>query len=334
MSKTKTILAVGGAVSAILVIVAGVFAFRAFDEAASTKSSVDTNLNRLKSLYRKAPFPESGNITVEKKNADEIARRFGILTNIVMRGAVEYTENMSGGAFVTANEAAIRALRDAAPKDADGKSAVPDNFYFGFERYDSARGQSPDRKDVPRLMRQLTLVDALTRELYKAGIVGIRKISRDEFEGSESGSGGTATGGGGRGRPSSGGGVGAVNLGDVVSERITDAPVPVSRERFGFLFTTREAGLVNILNRLNAFEPFVMVNKVEFQKEVMLGDVVWPPPPAPVLARNEETPGPPPVLYRPADISGPLREGSVVVSLIVDVYDFADRPAATAGPQK
>jgi len=330
MNKTKTILAAGGAVSAILVVVAGVFVYNAFDEAESTNKSVRDNIDKLKRLYSKKLFPEPKNIEIEKANAEEYNRRFAELTNIVTRGAIP-AESFSGGTFSTMLGDRLKVLRGKAPRDADGNTVVGDTFNFGFD--ERMKGVHPHERQVPRLMKQLKLVEKLTDELYKAGVVSIEKINREEFEIADSSESQSSGGGGGvrvrGGRTGSGSGSGGnFTLGSVVSEKVEGVPagVSVSRERFGFQFTTYESGLVDILNRLNKFEPFVMVNDIGFIKKTPLGDVVFPviPAAAAKAPADPAVPVPPVIAVRFPDISGPVREVPVSVTLVVDVYDFAD----------
>ncbi|MCL1910264.1 MAG: Amuc_1100 family pilus-like protein, partial [Kiritimatiellaeota bacterium] len=144
MSKTKTVLAAGGAISAILVIIAGVFAYMAFGEASDTNKKVAADLGKLKNLYAKPLFPNGENIKTEKENGDEYALRLEVLSGIVARGAIPLDASHSSGGFVNElNDKIVPALVAAAPKNSNSQSIIPANFYFGFERYDRLRGDQP-----------------------------------------------------------------------------------------------------------------------------------------------------------------------------------------------
>ena len=338
MSKTKTILIAGGAVSAILIVAAAVVAALDISKASKLKSECDSDFNNLKSYYSEPVFPSKANIETEKENGAELLRRIDTLTNILSRGAVTVTNYHSRGSFNRIAEASVSALRAEAPKDEAGASIIPANFYFGFEHYDAKEGRSPVSDEVvPRLIKQLRLTELLVRELYAAGVAKIEKVSRIVFE--EGGDAGTSSGsqsrpsGGRRGsRASSSSSTSGGALGALTVEAIESAPVPVSRERFGFQFTTREAGLESILNRLNALEPFAIVNKVDFMKTE--DDVKFPAPPSAASAASAQ-PAAKPGIAKPPEgkssrvISGALREAPIRVALIVDVYTFGDEPEVT-----
>ena len=336
MNKTKTILIAGGAVSAVLVIAAGVFAYLAFDKASVLSKAVDSDKSKLKAINNKRPFPDGDNIAIEKENGAEYERRFGLITNILTRGAIEIPQDVTSGGFPKIAAETVKELYAAAPRDGGGNAIVNNTFYFGFGEYDEGKGVSPNRNEVPRLLKQLKLIELLTREIYGAGVLSLEEISRGKFDKA----GINASGGGGSIRSSFRGGgktssaSGSVSIPTIPPENsVENAPVPMTRERFGFKFKTRESGLVNLLNRLNSFEPFLIVNHIEFTKDN--SDVVFPAPKDPTADIGKTittvdgatiTINRPPEAGKP--ISGPSLESPITVVLVVDVYDFNDTPAA------
>lgn len=94
----------------------------------------------------------------------------------------------------------------------------------------------------------------------------------------------------------------------------------MSCERLGFVFLTRQDGLIAALNAIDEMRPFAMVSGLSFSKTG--DDVVKPAEPDPKQAAAAEATG---ILEKPAPrtarlVSGPLFETPVRVTLFVDVF--------------
>lgn len=351
MKSIKIILGVVGGVTAVAVIVIGVFAFLSSQDATEKRGTMQQQANQLRKLYEKDVFPSKENIETAQKNRDETRKFVQALRNEMKRGMIPVDRKKTPGDFSNIRMATISSLLEDAPvgtgdaKVVDNSQATP--FQFGFDRY--KEGIPAEKRDVPRLLTQLRMMDKLVRVLYDSGIVSLEAVAREQFEGDSPASADAASdsprvrGRGGRGR-----GARAAATALVVTKPVlpADAPEDLACERFMFRFQTRESGLIAALNKLNEMRPFAVVSDLAFEK---LGeDVVFPDeqkedaasaspkgvasPRTPRTQRGAAAPAAevaaaPSIRERPAPrtarlVSGPLRERPVRVTLTVDVYSI------------
>ncbi|MGN0845159.1 MAG: hypothetical protein ACI4QT_08070 [Kiritimatiellia bacterium] len=350
MKSIKIILGAVGGVTAVAVIGIGVFAFLRSQAATEARGTMQQQANQLRKLYEKDVFPSQENIETAQKNRDETYRFVRALRDEMKRGMIPVDRKKTPGDFSNIRMATISSLLEDAPigtgdaKVVDNSQATP--FQFGFDRYKD--GIPAEKRDVPRLLTQLRMMDKLVRVLYDSGIVSLEAVAREEFEGGSPASVDAASeaprvrGRGGRAR----GARAAAALAVTKPVLPAGAPEDLTCERFMFRFQTRESGLIAALNKLNEMRPFAVVSDLAFEK---LGeDVVFPdeqketaasesakgaassrparsPRGAAVPAAAEATA--PAIRERPAPrtarlVSGPLRERPVRVTLTVDIYSI------------
>ena len=196
---------------------------------------------------------------------------------------------------------------------------------------------------MPRLLRQVRLVDLLVRQLYDSGILHLDAVSRDVFE---RGSGGaSATSSSSSGSSSSSRGRRRPGAGRALSVPLVVTPPPpppgavtYDVERFGFRFSAKEHALLAFLDRVDALSPYAAVSGLTIEK---LGpDAVFPDERAEAAkegsrpsrsSSSEEEPAPG-ILTRPPPrssrmVSGPLREAPVMATVFVDVYFVGAAPS-------
>lgn len=339
MKKPQLILVGGGAVSVALVVLAAVFTVTSLNKANTDKKKVNREFSSLENLYRTAdPFPTRENIEIARKNQEETLARVESLQGLLSQGVSEENEKLTPGQFSQLREETIRALVADAPAGEGGLPVVDPENVFGFDRYNEGRPAS--KAQVPRLVRQLRLTDMLVRKFYAAGILHLDAVGREVFEEAEGESAASteASGSGfrpGR-RPRTKGAAAGANK-KVTSIKVPLAPfesahgMSIDRQRFGFVFSTRESGLRNILDALDGMWPYVMVSGFSFQKT--LTDVVFPDDEAQASAKAKtsepkaQTSATPGVKEKPAPrtarlVSGAQFEAPVIVTMFVDVYRF------------
>jgi len=334
MSKHRIILIAGGVVSLLLVIITAVITASSVGVASRYRQEMVGSSNKLSGFYKKNPFPSPENIERVKESLATLGERNKILFEALSRNAVSLEGEHTPGSFRITCEETINNLRRAAPKGEGGVSVVTPDFYFGFDRYDPSKNGVPaDKDDVPRLLRQLKMTDALVRIFYDSGIVKFESVSREEFDGGAevSGVGGSSpkrqkSARRGGTAKSSGGGMSL----QMEPPSLADAPIGLDRQRFGFVFFAREEALFVLMNKINAMWPFAQISGFEFQKSG--ADVVFPPKAEPGA---EKAPAAPDALKeRPLGrtariVSGKLREAPVKVFMTVDIYTFG-----TEAPQE
>ena len=324
MSKLKIALIAGGVVSLLLVIATGVMTVSGMRKASETRGQMRSNENALAAYFKKNPFPSEGNIEIERKNLEVIRERHDKLLAAMTKGAVGIDKGFTPGAFSTKCNETVNRLRRGAPRG-DGTTPVVDpGFFFGFERYDQSSGSGvpAEQQHVDRLMRQLTMMEMLVKELYASDVLRLESALREEFDVE----GGAADGGrSSRRRGARIGGYSQEGFSFALeSDPHEQGAVELGRERFGFIFQAREASLIDFLNRINAMWPYAQVSALRFVKNGE--DVVFPSSAGAQTKPAAQADGikEPPKPRTSRIISGALREVPIKVGVQIDVYSFAE----------
>ncbi len=344
MDKNKLILFVGGGIAAVLAVAMAVLLCIKISSASDAASKEKNAMSKLRSKYQNSdPFPTVENVGKIEAKVKDAGDRTWTLREALDAGAVD-GEDMSPQMFGREREAVIKALLKDSPVADDGEVMAPPECAFGFSRYDS--GEQADRKNVPRLIRQLKLMDSLVRMFYASGVLHIEAVGRQEFEkGVSKNSDSEADSGSHRSRHRGGSSRGVASRGSSeisvpVDKYTGEHGVPVVRERFAFVFTTRQKGLVAVLNALASSSPYTTISSLSIEKtgeDVVFPDEVEKEEKSTSSKRKPDAPAEPAAATslreKPAPrtarlISGPLRETPVRVSMTVDVYAFPKEAAA------
>ena len=348
MNKKQTILAAAGGVSALLVVGAGALTFTSWQAAGDAEKKMQSSKSSLARYYKEAVFPSQANVDVYRTNLLLAQAWVGDLSRGVFRDGVAVDDSVTRGDFGRVCRETVEALIAEAPQNAAEEPVVDADASFGFDHY--LQNNLPERDEyVPRLLRQLRLVDRIVRILYDAEIHHLDAVGRELFDLGRSGASSSSSSApafrhGKKGKKgaaaSSASSSSAVKTIAVPSSPfVPDESVPMSRERFGFLFTSRQEGLIAAVNAIDAMRPFAMVSGLEFAKTGE--DVLVPaePDPAAEAAAPKDANG---ILEKPAPrtarlVSGPRFETPVQVTLYVDVYapaTAADVAAAGEGDEE
>lgn len=325
MSKLKIALIVGGVVSLLLVLATGVMTISGMRKAAESRGQMQSNESALAAYFKKNPFPSEGNIEIEGNNLEVVRTRYTELLAAMSSNTIKIAEGYTPGAFSTTCNDTVIKLRRRAPRGDGTTPVVAPGFFFGFERYDQSSGSGvpAEQDDVGRLLRQLTMMSLLVEELYAADIVRLDSAMREEFDVAGGGVEVAQT----SRRGSRGGGAASP---DGFAFALDPTPheqgaMELGRERFGFVFLSKEASLIDFLNRMDAMWPYAQVSALKFVKSGE--DVVFPSATDQQSAAASTAPAgikEPPKPRTSRIISGALREVPIKVGVQIDVYSFAD----------
>ena len=336
MKKNQLILAVGGGVSAVLVLGSAALAFTGLSGAETARKNREKALSELSRLYQSDPFPSEENVEVARKNLEAAQDWIEILDESLTVGTNDWARGInlrraSPGEFSSLREETIQSLYDAAPVGEDGTKIVPDSFAFGFDRY--ATGSPAQTPHVVRLLRQLRLTDKLVRLLYAAGPQRIETVGRIVFE-----TGSASSEDSGSVRPKKRQRESARDSAlVVVPPPAAEGPVPSDVERFGFRFVAREKALIDFVDAIDAMHPLACVSGLSMAK--VADDAVFADEAPEKKERvrgeggrrggrgEEEEAAPAPARGGPPKpaprasrmVSGPLREAPVLATVFVDV---------------
>lgn len=276
LKQANLVLGVSMAIVGLIVIVSGVMVFMSFQDAATTRDDRDSKFSSFRKICLQDPFPNQENIDRMADNVGVVSNWYETLLGTLGAG-LSFPAAENASIFGSRREQVITGLRDAAPVGLKGEKVVPADFMFGFEAY--REGKTAKLDEVPRLLYQLDLVDAIVREMYAAKVLSISVVQREVFEASageavaaeeeETSSRRSRKRGKGRRSSSDEDGSGTSASADASADSngdLIDFPLPVNRQKFTFEFLAKEESLVDLLNRLASMPRYVAVTGLEFSK--------------------------------------------------------------------
>lgn len=326
MSKHRNYLVAGSVISGILVLLTGVVTVSSIRRANVRRDEMRRTFDSLQSYFRRNPFPNEQNLKAEQANLETLRGWNRALVDALASHAIVIEGEHTPGSFTKTCEDTVNALRRRAPKGEGDQSVIVPNFNFGFDRYDITQNGLPAaHRDVPRLLRQLQMVDRLVQVLYNSDLIRLEQVFREEFDLEAAATAArTVRGRAGRtGTAAAGGSV--ITMSRVEAEPLVDKPFEIDRQRFGFVFVIREEGLFKLIEQIHSMWPFAMIASLDFEKTA--GDVVFVQPQrtdAPAAAGGLSS-GivPPPPGQTSRIVSGALREAPIRVALTIDVYTLS-----------
>lgn len=290
MTKHRNYLIGGAVISSILVLGTALMTVSHIGKAKKLREHMQRSFTTLQSYFQRDPFPNAANVEAEKTKLEIQQAWHETLREALGRKAIVVEGTHTPGSFSKTCEDTINLLRRLAPKGESGVSVVDPNFNFGFDRYDLSQSGAPaEQKDVPRLLRQLHMVDRLVRVMYEVELIKLEQVLREEFDLTTDGREGRGV----RGRVGRRGAASteatAITLDRIEVEPIEDAPFDVDRQRFGFVFIIREEALFNLIDKIDTMWPFAQIASLDFQKTT--GDVVFDRQEAAAVASTGGGPG-------------------------------------------
>ncbi|MCX7818094.1 MAG: Amuc_1100 family pilus-like protein [Kiritimatiellae bacterium] len=169
-------LIVAGGVSAVLAVGLVVWVAGAVVRHRQVAHELETARAELRRLASRVPFPSPENVERAATNQARIEAFFdAAIAEFLKR--THTPPAIEPARFPILLQRAIAAMNLAAVSN---NVSVPDRFMYGFDRY--ARGQLPNKEDIPRLARQIHAVETITRAIFSAKIREIVSIERHVFE--------------------------------------------------------------------------------------------------------------------------------------------------------
>jgi len=329
MTKKKTLLLIAGAAVLVLIAVPAFLLYQGISRFSHTEQKLRRSVNSLKQYYRQDPFPSPQNLKKVKENTRTLEEWFDSLTIRLSRGQQEIADKSPTAFMGLLSDTENRLIGFAEKTGVD----IPENFAFGFNRYDG--GVPPSPNDVPKLTLQLAVVETVCRVLFAARADGIVSIRREEFEGGKAAgeaSSGTRPGG----RPSARRRPGARRPTSEPPRK--PGPDGTAADLYEVLhFTVRikakEAAVVKILNLLARLKMFIVVTQLELAAEGPDLGVRLSSAAESALASAADAgaePGHVPS-RRERMVCGPRLETPMSVALELDVYRFRN-PSAPGTP--
>ncbi|MFM8809890.1 MAG: hypothetical protein ACKOJB_13490, partial [Chthoniobacterales bacterium] len=156
-------------VVAALVLVAGIYLLTAeAGRLGEEQSLFDQKKSQLQQLQRNKPLPNQANVQATRKEVEEAASLLRDLAKELAVAPVTSTPQ----AFQDELAGLVKAFTE---KAAAKKVALPDNFYLGFEQYET---QLPPADIVSRLSLQLRSINAVANVLLDSQVKSLTAIVR------------------------------------------------------------------------------------------------------------------------------------------------------------
>lgn len=174
--KKHKLLTVSTVLFVVLLGAAVFFLIRFQSSYRSQKQELDSQRNRLASLNKRNPFPSEDNLEVLQSNTRQLEGSFSNLVNRLRNGQVEPLP-LESARFPTLLARTASRIREGA---AQANVLIPEDFYFGFERY--ADGSLPPADSVETLTVQIQMIESLVDLMYRSGVKSLISVDREELE--------------------------------------------------------------------------------------------------------------------------------------------------------
>lgn len=280
----------------VLLVGAGVGLFFAQRFYVRKVLALDSVMTRLQQLYRRDPFPAMENVRAEAESLDDMTDRYNELVESLRLDQVDL-QSMEAADFMQFLEQSLRKLRSRLQK---ARIRFPEKYAFGFDKY--AGGQLPAPGDIPRLVQQLKIIEALGDILEQAAIAELVSITRVNFEQAARGA---------MPAPAAAAAAGGAKL--------------FSGQHFDIEVKARENAVITMLNLLAGQPMFMVVTRVEMSNPLQEYSTGGPAANPAAPARLPGAPGMPSASSPPDTHERQVVLGreELVVKLGVDVYQFA-----------
>ena len=314
MTVNRNMIIVGVAVVVgIFATIAAGLLYNEVSRFTEAKERLNGSKGKLQRFYSMKPFPSSENVTKERDNVRMLVESAVKLTTDLKKGQIPLTDKTPATLLKQLDDT----KKDLGVLAAERQTQLPANFNFGFDRY--ADGGLPLADHVRRLSEQLIVVETLTRLLLEEGVTNIVSVTREEFEGRDTG--GVA--------PVSAAAPGPGRPGKPVQISLRDTDLFV-KSRFSLDFSANELTVWKFLNKLAKHGVFMAVTSLEL--DAMDADGVHlPAREVKKDAAEDAEKKAPPVEDTPMAqdrvVSGKKFEQPMKVKLVLDEYRFKEAPA-------
>lgn len=255
MDKQKITLFALAGVGGIVLIALAVFLYLSLSNMGEAHQKRERANRELDGYYKRPVFPNKTNIDqyqADAQNAGEWSER---VLETIQKGAISVPDESSTG-FKTRLQNQARLLANIN----DGKAVKP-GLTFGFDYYLGSTDAMPQGDNIPRLSRQLFIIDQLSRQLFAAGITQLTAVSREEFD-RAGGAAASTTDENTSGRRRRGT-AGTTSTVSTTTEALPEVLQGVlSKESFTFEFETGYPALATVLNELIKLDLFVVITDV------------------------------------------------------------------------
>lgn len=292
----------------VAIIGAGLTSYLAVDSMArrdEAQANLDSQLQKLKQFQNQKPFPTNENLKAVKESLAEYRAELAKYRNAL--AAMEAPlDPINPQEF----QDDLRKAVDELEKNAIGKGvALPDDFFYGFDAYQTA---PPSQQEVGELNREFRVIRRITDALVDLKIGSISSLKRQEIPSKAPST------------PS------APPAKPGAPAELSKAPT-ISTKTFSIIFTAPQEKLLTAFSMIQDADEFLLI------RSLALDNTSPQPPPRSQPGDSSATPGiPVPIGAQKSSetIQAILGRESVTASLIVEIFDFPDWESETSTQPK
>ena len=282
----------------VAIIGAGLTSYLAVDSMArrdEAQANLDSQLQKLKQFQNQKPFPTNENLKAVKESLAEYRAELAKYRNEL--AAMEAPlDPINPQEF----QDDLRKAVDELKKNAIGKGvALPDDFFYGFDAYQTA---PPSQQEVGELNREFRVIRRITDALVDLKIGSISSLKRQEISSKAPST------------PS------APPAKPGAPAELSKAPA-ISTKTFSIIFTAPQEKLLTAFNMIQDADEFLLI------RSLALDNTSPQPPPRSQPGDSSATPGIPVsggAQKSSETIQAILGRESVTASLILEILDFPD----------
>lgn len=261
MKRQQIVLISTGAVFLLLCLGVGFFLFSSVSEKDEARESFEGELAKMERIVNAKVFPGVTNAVQVACDEKALSDWFGRVADRFREGAIACPVQTPSGFKQNLQNTVTRLA--AHPGQNQGRIAAP-NFYFGFDRYLGGSSElPPDTNVATRLSYQLAVIEKVCGELYAAGILEIKGVTREPFDAAAKNDNEEEERESRRNRRRNRSNRdSAGSAGDAA--RAEGLPAFAGKQAFGFEFVARPDALFKAMNRITRMTPYAVVSRVEF----------------------------------------------------------------------
>ncbi|MCF7848526.1 MAG: Amuc_1100 family pilus-like protein [Kiritimatiellales bacterium] len=268
-SRKNMPLVVGGAICAVLLLVALFFLFRFGSAYRAEQKVLKSQYQRLEQLNTRKPFPSAENVEKVKDNLAALEANLQTLMQALNKNSFQ-GQDLKAVDFSSRVQRAIQRFKDKAQ---EGNVALPQNMEIGFGQYASG-GALPAPENVGRLVQQLHSIERVANILIKSGVISIEALEREVFEKPESqGEEGADADAGSQSRRSSRRSRAPAKAAPDKKQNVASFVHPdglYTFERVSVVFTAREDNLWRVMDLLASSPQLISISEIAFETQTKI----------------------------------------------------------------
>jgi hypothetical protein len=153
---------------AVLLVGGGFAIFSEAGRLAEEQSASELKNTELQQLQGHKPFPSKANVEATTSEAEEARAMLGKIAD-------SFAVEIPAATPQTFQDELTKLVKDIAEKAVARNVLLPENFYLGFEQYET---QLPSAKAAPPLARQLRTIHAVVAALLQSNIKSLGPVTR------------------------------------------------------------------------------------------------------------------------------------------------------------